>query len=123
VGFIHSPKLPQQGITYKGMVHVSDWLPTLVNLAGRNASAAGGLDGHDVWHAVTSDTASPRYELLHNIDTYAGVSTSMPFGHAAIRVGDLKLVYTQLVRPGATSYLQVASLRFASTKLLNHPGA
>jgi hypothetical protein len=73
------------------MVHVSDWMPTIVNLAGGNTSTISGLDGHDVWEAVTSNSTSPRTELLHNIDTFGSLG-STGFGNAALRVGPLKLV-------------------------------
>ena len=55
VGFVHSPLLPRRGFVYNGLVHVSDWFPTLLTLAS-NATGGGrplpeGLDGHDVWRA------------------------------------------------------------------------
>jgi len=92
VGFLHSPLLfGAAGRAYTGLLHVSDWLPTFVNLAGGDASVIQGLDGVDVWPAIISGGASPRTELLHNIDMYGG-SGPGGFGNAAIRVGELKLL-------------------------------
>ena len=92
VGFIHSPLLTGSPAVYDGLVHVSDWLPTFINLGGGNASAVANLDGHDVWAAIASGAPSPRTELLHNIDLYGGATAGRPFGNAAIRVGELKLL-------------------------------
>ncbi len=54
LGFVASPLLPDavKGTIYKGLMHVSDWFPTIV------AGVAGGslngtkLDGHNVWTAI-----------------------------------------------------------------------
>ena len=110
VGFIHSPLIPasQRGVSYNGLVHVSDWFPTLVNLASNGGNAhhrlhrlPPGLDGHDQWDAITRNTLpSPRAELLHNIDVFGGGGGS-GFGDAAIRVGDLKLL---LLKNGANKH-------------------
>lgn len=52
VGFIHSPLLPNPGGKSFGMMHVSDWLPTLVHLAGGNTTGMK-LDGYDMWDMIT----------------------------------------------------------------------
>eukprot|EP00040_Diaphanoeca_grandis_P007286 m.40385 g.40385 ORF g.40385 m.40385 type:complete len:523 (-) comp18466_c0_seq2:486-2054(-) len=90
VGFVHSALLAQTGYTYNGLVHVSDWLPSIYTLAGGDASTLDGLDGYNVWDAITTNTTSPRTELLHNIDILGG--TASPFGSAALRVGNMKLI-------------------------------
>ena len=49
--FVASPLLSQSGTTHAGLVHVSDWLPTLINLAGGDVSDLE-LDGYDVWDSI-----------------------------------------------------------------------
>ena len=45
-----SPLLAVRGHRYPGLLHLTDWLPTLLARAGVPAPA--GLDGYDVWDAV-----------------------------------------------------------------------
>lgn len=110
VGFVHSPLL--NGVTgiYKGLIHVSDWFPTLFALGGGDPATVDSLDGHDVWAAITSNGTSPRTELLHNIDPLQPESgDGYPgYGTAALRVGDFKLIVglpgtaTHFVAPGCS---------------------
>ena len=103
VGFVHSPLLPigtPQVST--ALIHVSDWFPTLLNLAGGNVSAVPGLDGFDVFDAITGSASSPRTELLHNIDIFGGVG-SHGYGDAAMRVEDMKLIVMKSTGQAAQS--------------------
>lgn len=105
VGFVHSPLLTRTGVVSNAMIHVSDWFPTLLGLAGAPYSKHG-LDGHDVWKTISKGLPSPRSEILFNIDPvsrrpeepYEKALLLNGFGiwdtavRAAIRVGDWKLL-------------------------------
>ncbi|XP_070575005.1 arylsulfatase J-like [Ptychodera flava] len=84
-GFIHSPLLEKSGIIQEGMIHVCDWLPTLYHAAGGNVSELPqNLDGVNLWDTLSMGTASPRNEVLHNIDPITQT--------AALRVGNYKVI-------------------------------
>ena len=76
----------------EALMHVTDWLPTLCEVAGCAVNSTTGLptgtlplDGVSAWHAITSGSdSSGRTEILHDTEE----SSDSP----AIRVGDWKLV-------------------------------
>ncbi|XP_027697801.1 arylsulfatase I [Vombatus ursinus] len=102
IGFVHSPLLKRKRRTSRALVHITDWYPTLVTLAGGSVSEAEGLDGYNVWPAISEGQASPRMEILHNIDPLYNHakhgSLEGGFGiwntavQASIRVGEWKLL-------------------------------
>lgn len=101
VGFVHSPLIRHRRRVSRALIHITDWYPTLVGLAGGNVSQYQGLDGFDVWPTISEGKESPRLEILHNIDPLHRRSRgSFKEGHglwdttvqAAIRVGDWKLL-------------------------------
>ena len=63
-------------------MHVIDWYPTLVKLAGGSLEQKLPLDGLDVWPMLTQQARSPHDAIL---------SVKSP-SQAALRVGDWKLV-------------------------------
>jgi arylsulfatase A-like enzyme len=63
-------------------IHMVDWYPTLLGLAGASLEQKLPLDGMDVWPAITQGKALPKRDLLMNTEPNRG----------AIRSGDWKLV-------------------------------
>ena len=51
------------------MMHVTDWLPTIVNLAQGKITKE--IDGFDQWKTLQGDVESPRKEILLNVDNLA----------------------------------------------------
>ena len=86
-GFIWSPLLGRSRYTSHHLMHITDWLPTLMHAAAADADSSSlpqNLDGVDQWDVLSDNMKSRRSEILHNIDP---VEVS-----AALRVGDMKLV-------------------------------
>lgn len=99
--FVSSPLLPADstGNTYSGLMHVSDWLPTIMHLA--RIETPSDIDGVNQWHAIAAASTgvnkkSPRSEILHNVDywRYPSVDSlqKMSNPRAAIRSSDMKLI-------------------------------
>jgi arylsulfatase A-like enzyme len=65
-------------------MHMVDWYPTLIKLAGGSLEQKLPLDGLDVWPMLTKGAPSPHDAIL-------SVSTQGP-SRAAVRMGDWKLI-------------------------------
>ncbi|XP_065900217.1 arylsulfatase I-like [Dysidea avara] len=89
-GFVWGSKLPKLNYDNHQLIHVSDWLPTIVEgIAGLELDKnKWKLDGYNAWPAITMNTQTPRKELLVNLDP-----PNIGFmGQAAMRIGDWKLI-------------------------------
>ncbi len=85
-------KIPA-GQRIKEPMHVIDWYPTLVTLAGGNLEQKLPIDGRDVWPMLTQQARSPHDAIL---------SVKSPT-QAALRMGDWKLVSHPATNPGNQS--------------------
>jgi arylsulfatase A-like enzyme len=65
-------------------MHMVDWYPTLIKLAGGSLEQKLPIDGLDVWPMLTKQAASPHDAIL-------SVSTQGP-SRAAVRMGEWKLM-------------------------------
>lgn len=94
VAAVWSPLLGRPGRVSDALMHISDWLPTLLSAAGGNSSALPLplLDGVDQWPTLSQERPSARLEVLHNIDDIDK--------YAALRRGDWKYVTGELDAKG-----------------------
>jgi len=86
--FVHSKLLSTsvRGTSYTGLMHVTDWYPTLMHVAtggswGGQTLSGLALDGVDNWEAVSDGKTSARTEIVHYHDGTSSV----------IQQGDYKL--------------------------------
>ncbi|XP_048242464.1 arylsulfatase I-like [Haliotis rufescens] len=84
--FMYGTGLKKTKTTYNGMIHAVDWNPTLVSAAGGTPEAS--IDGTTHWESIRNGLPSSRTEFIYNIDDFEPALE----GHAAIRVGDYKLI-------------------------------
>lgn len=72
-------------------LHIVDWYPTLLNLAGAKTEQKLPVDGRDMWKTITSGAPSPHDAILINATPQKG----------ALRAGDWKLVVNGQVAESA----------------------
>jgi len=69
-GFVSSPLLSAPKTVSHEWMHVSDWYPTILNLAGGSTEGIT-LDGFDQWPAISGSALSPRKVEGINLFTFA----------------------------------------------------
>jgi arylsulfatase A-like enzyme len=80
-----------------GLIHVVDIYPTYTALAGASTAKSKPLDGVDVWQVLANGAASPRKEIVYNVEPFRG----------AVRQGDWKLIWKTLL-PSSVELYDVA---------------
>ncbi len=93
VGFANWPGRIKPGSTDE-IMHVVAMYPTLTKLAGAPTQKAKPLDGLDVWATLSDGKASPRSEVVYNIEPY----------RAGVRQGDWKLVWRTMLPAAVELY-------------------
>merc|ERR1712166_46309 len=104
-GLVHSPLLPDNvhGSTVDSIVHITDWLPTIIAATGASLKSREHLplDGVDQWDCILGKSGScTRNEVVLNFNTVCDVAgstggdykTECPAPKAALRVGDMKIL-------------------------------
>jgi len=88
-GMFHYPKgmdAAVQGTKTEGIMYIADWFNTLVSMVGGEVNHE--LDSLDQSDFLLHGAESARTEFIYNLDNHFG----QPYGQAAIRVGDYKLI-------------------------------
>lgn len=80
--------------TVDGLIHAVDLYPTLAKLAGASTAKCKPLDGLDVWPTISEGAASPRTEIVYNIEPFRG----------ALRQGDWKLIWRTMLPSSVDLY-------------------
>ena len=70
--FVYSPLIKKPSRVSEEFMHVTDWFPTLLNLAGGNVAELEGIDGVDQWATINEDKKSKRESVFLNIDEVDG---------------------------------------------------
>jgi hypothetical protein len=87
----HSPLLPTTGVEIDGLMHVTDWVPTLVELAGGSVSDPD-LDGYSQVDMILNGGPSKRPNMMYNMDREFEFGLPI-FGEIAARNTQYKLIW------------------------------
>ncbi|XP_070562844.1 arylsulfatase B-like isoform X2 [Ptychodera flava] len=96
--FSHGKMMNKTGYVNKELVHVIDWAPTLVSIAGRHSSNYT-FDGLDLSETLIQGLSSPRHSFIYNILSQNPIV-------AAVRHGDYKLTENQASSPIVMEHLE-----------------
>ena len=90
-GFIHSKLISDnmKGQSYHGIVHITDWLPTIMGLA-TNYEWTGSLvdatiDGVDMWETIMNNGTSTHVEIAHYANGEG--AASIQYNHYKLELG------------------------------------
>ena len=92
--------------TVDGIIHAVDLYPTFAALAGASTAKCKPLDGVNVWDTIAEGKASPRTEVIYNVEPFRG----------AVRQGDWKLIWRSLI-PTSVDLFNLASDPFEQHNL------
>lgn len=93
--FVNWPGMVPSQQRIKEPMHIIDWYPTLIGLAGGSLKQTLPIDGSNVWPMITQQQGSPHDAIL----SVSNRGTSL----AAIRMGDWKLIVLDMTGIAAGS--------------------
>lgn len=97
--------------TVDGIIHAVDLYPTFAALADASTAKCKPLDGLNVWDTIAMGKASPRTEVIYNVEPFRG----------AMRQGDWKLIWRTLI-PTSVDLYNLANDPYEMTNLAaEHP--
>lgn len=106
--FVNWPGQVPAGIHITEPMHIVDWYPTLINLAGGKIKQSNNIDGKDVWPMITQNKKSPHDAILT-------VSNRGPV-ISALRMDNWKLI---LLNSDSNSQKNKAFSKYESVALFN----
>ena len=97
------------------LIHITDWFPTLLRLAGMNSSTITNIDGFDQWDTLQNGRTSERNEVLLNIRHFhEHESNTNHVDNAALKMGDWKIIQGQ--RKCSTFFYQITKIKSTAYK-------
>jgi arylsulfatase A-like enzyme len=106
--FVNWPGHVPAGLSITEPMHIVDWYPTLIHLAGGKINQPSTIDGKDVWPMITQNKKSPHDAILT-------VSTRGPV-ISAIRMDHWKLI---LLNTDSSTQKNKAFSKYESIALFN----
>jgi len=91
VGFVHSPLIENPGVESQRLMYITDWMATLMHVAGLKRMIPPGLDSLNMWPSISYGKKSPRTEIILNIDQ----DSFWNLWSAAIITGKYKFIWGQ----------------------------
>ena len=90
--FIFSPLIKKTSRVTEDYIHITDWFPTLYNIAGGNSKEMKNLDGINQWSSISEGKKSERKSLLLNIDEIFQVEGAIVGNYKLVRGIEIKNV-------------------------------
>lgn len=82
--------MKRPGRIYRGKIHITDWLPTFVGLAGGDKTKLPkNIDGLDIWDSLNNDKPPQRRSIVHTIDGNPQYFASVTRDNMKIIKGDI----------------------------------
>jgi len=95
-----------KGSRYPGLMHISDWVPTIMHMVSNVSMVPQELDGVSQWPALQMQQKPPRQILVHNVDRWVTMQNGtkewlapLDQSRGALRVGDMKLITNEFILP------------------------
>ncbi|KAB7507365.1 Arylsulfatase B, partial [Armadillidium nasatum] len=86
--FVHSPLLANPGTVSHSLIHTTDWMSTVVNVAG--GSPPKNSDGFNQWEAINGQSNPVRKEMIYNINynKHRGLQAGIRIRNYKLLLGD-----------------------------------